>query len=79
MKTLIGVLAAIVSLAFITILILRIWDIEIISLQTIIKSSITLVVLGVTVVILLIIYGSFFRNNEQGYNKYSGNRAHPKL
>jgi len=79
MKTLIGLLAVLISLAFIGVLVLRIWDIQVVSLQTVIKSSITLVILGITAVLLLLIYGGFFSNNDSGYNKDSGDRAHPKL
>lgn len=79
MKTFIGVLAAIVTLAFIGVLVLRIWDVEIVSLQTVVKSSITLVVLGITALLLIIIYGGFLRNNQKGYDRSRGNRAYPKV
>jgi hypothetical protein len=79
MKTLIGSLAALITLAFIGLLVLRIWNIEVLSLQEIAKSSATLVVLGVTALLLIIIYGGFFRNNQKAYDKTVGNRAHPKL
>lgn len=79
MKTLIGILAALISMAFICLLILRIWDIQIVSLQTIIRSSATLITLGIAAVALLVIYGGFLRSNNQAYNKNAGRRAHPKI
>ena len=79
MKTFIGILAALISLAFVGLIVLRIWDIQIVSLQTIIRSSTTLITLGAAAVILLFIYGGFLRKNNQAYNKDGGNHAHPKL
>lgn len=79
MKTFIGLLAALICLAFISVLVLRIWDIHVVSLETVIKSSATLIVLGIAAVLLIVIYGLFFRNNEDGYNPKAGNRAHPKV
>ena len=79
MKTLIGSLAALITVAFIGLLVLRIWNIEVWSMQHIVRSSVTLIVLGVTALLLIIIYGGFFKNNQKAYNKSVGNRAHPKL
>jgi hypothetical protein len=79
MKILIGLLAALVTVAFIGLIVLRIWNIELLSLQEIAKSSVALVMLGVTALLLIIIYGGFFRNNQKAYDKTVGNRAHPKL
>ncbi|OKS87448.1 hypothetical protein [Mucilaginibacter polytrichastri] len=78
MKTFIGILAVLISLAFISLLVLRIWDIQIITLQAIIRSSKTLVVLGIAAVLLIVYYGAFFRSSERLYNEDRGNRAHPK-
>lgn len=79
MKTLIGSLAALITVAFIGLLVLRIWNIEVLSLRDIARSTLTLVVLGITALLLIIIYGGFFNNNQKAYNKKVGNRAHPKL
>jgi uncharacterized membrane protein len=79
MKKSIGLIALLLSLAFINIIILRIWNIQIMSIDSIVRSSATLLVLGITIVLLMILYGAFFRNNEQNYNRKTGNRAHPKL
>ena len=79
MKTLVGSLAALIIVAFIGLIVLRIWDIEVLSLQNILKSSVTLIVLGVTALLLIIIYGGFFKNNRKAYDERAGNRAHPKL
>jgi len=78
MKRIVGVIILLLSLAFIAIIILRIWGIRIISLQDIIRSSATLIAIGVAIVILVIVYGGFLKNKESGYKKNSGNRAHPK-
>lgn len=78
MKKVIGIFIVLLSLSFITILILRIWEIYIVSIDTIVKSSLTLAVLGILIVILIVAYGAFFKK-EINYNKNVGNRAHPKL
>ncbi|UIR56978.1 hypothetical protein LZQ00_03970 [Sphingobacterium sp. SRCM116780] len=58
---------------------LRIWGIHLVSLDEVIKSSLTLVLLAILIVVLLIVYGFFFKGNQTGYNKEGGNRAQPKL
>lgn len=79
MKKVIGTLIVLLSISFIGILILRVWDIYIISLDKIINSGYTLGLLGAIIVVLIIAYGAFFKNNSKGYNKSLGNNAHPKL
>lgn len=79
MKKIIGIIIVLLAVSFIGVLTLRLWGIYLVSLDTIINSSITLVVLGVLIIILIITYGGLFKNNSKGYNKESGNRAHPKL
>jgi len=79
MKKIIGIILFLLSVALIGILILRIWDIEVVNLTTIIKSTVTLVLLGVGIIVLIIIYGALLRNDRRGYDHKSGNRAHPKL
>ena len=78
MKKLIGVITIIFIVLFVTIVVLNIWKIQIVSLDTIIRSNATLFVLGIAIVILLLIYGGFFRKADQVYNNKIGNRAHPK-
>ncbi|MCX3264860.1 hypothetical protein [Pedobacter agri] len=78
MKRLIGLFAVVISLAFIVVLILRLWNIEMLSLQTILRSSFTLIVLGISALLLIIIYGAFFRNSQAGFDEKKGNHAHPK-
>lgn len=78
MKKIIGIVIALLSIALIGIIVLRIWNIEIISLENMIKSSATLILLGLTIVILSIVYGTFLRNNKKAYNQKIGNGAHPK-
>ena len=79
MKTLIGTFVILLSMAFIGILILKIWGIYIVSINEIVKSGYTLLLLGSLIVILIVAYGTFFKNNSKGYNKEIGNNAHPKL
>jgi len=79
MKRIVGIILLLLSIALIGVLTLRIWDIEVVSLTTIIKSTATLVLLGVAIIVLIIIYGALLRNDRRGYDRKSGNRAHPKL
>jgi len=79
MKKIIGVFIVILVIAFVGILGLRIWNIEVVSLQTVIKSSATLLILGIAIVVLIISYGFYFKDNSKGYDKSVGNRAHPKV
>lgn len=79
MKKLIGTLIVLLSLSFIGILILRIWGIYIVSIDEIVKSGYTLLLLGALIVVLIVAYGAFFKNNSKGYDKEVGNNAHPKL
>jgi hypothetical protein len=79
MKKIIGIFIVILVIAFVGILGLRIWNIEVVSLQTVIKSSATLLILGIAIVVLIISYGFYFKDNSKGYDKSVGNRAHPKV
>ena len=78
MKKIIGIVITLLSIALIGVIILRIWNIEIISIENIIKSSATLLLLGLAIVILIIIYSTLLKNNNQVYNQKKGNQAHPK-
>ncbi|TRW24449.1 hypothetical protein FMM05_11510 [Flavobacterium zepuense] len=79
MKRIVGIILLLLSIALIGILVLRIWGIEIVSLTAVLKSTTTLVLLGVAIIILIIIYGALLRNDRRGYDRKSGSRAHPKL
>ncbi|WP_316805957.1 hypothetical protein [Pedobacter agri] len=79
MKKVIGIIIVLLVIAFLGIIGLRIWGVEIVSLQTILKSSATLLILGSSIVILIICYGFYFKNPSKGYDRSVGNRAHPKL
>lgn len=79
MKKVIGIIIVLLVIAFLGIIGLRIWGVEIVSLQTILKSSATLLILGSAIVILIICYGFYFKNPSKGYDRSVGNRAHPKL
>lgn len=78
MKKITGIIVLILSIAFLGILVLRIWGVEIVSPANVLKSSVTLIVLGIAIVVLAIIYGAFFRNQAKGYHKEAGKHAHPK-
>ena len=80
MKKLIGFLIILCSVALIGIVILQIWDVSIVSTGDLLRSGATLVLLGVLTVVLLIVYGLFFRNSKKGYTGHQDEgRAHPKL
>lgn len=79
MKQIIGILLLFLSIALAGVLVLWIWDIEVVSLTTIIKSTATLIILGAAIILLIIIYGALLRSDHNQYNHKSGNRAHPKL
>jgi hypothetical protein len=79
MKRIVGIILLLLSIALIGILILRIWDIEVVSLTTILKGTATLVLLGIAIIVLIIVYGALLRNDRRGYDRKTGNRAHPKL
>ena len=79
MKRIVGIILLLLSIALIGVLTLRIWDIEVVSLTTIIKSTATLVLLGIAIIAFIILYGALLRNDRRGYDRKSGNRAHPKL
>lgn len=79
MKKIIGIAIIFLSVALIGIIMLRIWNIEIISLGNLLKSTVTLLLLGVANVLLIIVYGFLLKNNNQEYDRTKGNRAHPKL
>jgi uncharacterized RDD family membrane protein YckC len=78
MKRVIGIIILLLSFLLIGILGLRIWDIEVVSLDIIFKSTATLILLGIAIVVLIIVYGALLRGKSSVYNKQSGNSAHPK-
>ncbi|MCX8524649.1 hypothetical protein OF897_12070 [Chryseobacterium formosus] len=79
MKNIIGILITLLSLALIAVILLRIWNIDIVSFDNMLRSSATLILLGLAILILSIVYSTFLRNNKQAYNQKTGNKAHPKL
>ncbi len=78
MKQLIGIITALVGVLLIALVILQIWDIHIISWHNVLRSGITLALVGVIFVFLLIVYYNFFRDERQGYDMTKGYKAHPK-
>ena len=78
MKRIVGIILLLLSIALIGILILRIWNIDVVSLTAVLKSTATLMLLVIAIIILIIVYGALLRKNSQGYDRKSGNKAHPK-
>ncbi|MDH6252384.1 succinate dehydrogenase hydrophobic anchor subunit [Chryseobacterium sp. H1D6B] len=79
MKKITGIAIILLILTFLSVIVLRIWNIEIVSIKNLLKSSATLIFLGLAIVIFIIVYGIFLRDNDQEYHKKKGNKAHPKL
>ncbi len=79
MKKIIGFIILLLSLAFIGIIILRVWGITIVSVDNVLRSGYTLLLLGVLIVVLILIYGAFLKSDGSKYDKNIGNNAHPKL
>ncbi len=78
MKKIIGFAIALLGICFIGILILRIWDIEIVTISDLVNSGLTLLLLGILITVLIVVYGLFYKNASKGYDKSVGNRAHLK-
>lgn len=78
MKKIIGITMLLLCIAFTGILLLGIWNIHIISLEELTRSSATLIILGIFIVVLIVLYGAFFRKQESGYHKAKGKHAHRK-
>lgn len=80
MKKIIGLLIILCSISLIGIIILRIWGIELVSTGDVLRSGATLALLAVLIIILVIVYGIFFRDPKNGYQRPNDeSRAHPKL
>lgn len=75
MKNLVGFLIALLSIAFVVLLILRIWNIVIFGWDEILRSGATLLLIAVAIIILIIVRFAFFK--KENYNASKGNRAHP--
>lgn len=70
MKKLVGLVIVLLSIAFFTLLILRIWGVSVVSWQNIVRSGATFVLLGALIVILIIIYFLFFKKSaKQDYRQ----------
>lgn len=72
MKKVIGALIVLLSISFIGVLMLRVWDIYLISVDKIINRGYTIGLLSALIVILIIAYGAFFSSNGKGYNNKIG-------
>ena len=75
MKKIVGFLIALFSLAFIVLLILRIWNIVIFGWADVLRSGVTLLLIAVAIIILVVVRFAFFR--KENYNASKGDRAHP--
>ena len=78
MKQLLGSVIGVVALALAGLLVLRIWHIAVVSPATVLRSGATLAVLAATLVGLLLLRFTFFKNPAVGYDAQVGNRAHPR-
>ncbi|WP_223649423.1 hypothetical protein [Hymenobacter psoromatis] len=78
MKQLLGSVIGVVTLALAGLLVLRIWNISVVSSATVLRSGATLAVLAATLVGLLMLRFTFFKNPAAGYDPQVGNRAHPR-
>ncbi len=80
MKKIIGLLIVLCSVALTSIIILRIWGVEIVSTGDVLRSGATLALVAVLIVVLVIVYGVFFRDPRKGYRPPNDeSRAHPKI
>lgn len=79
MKKIIGLLIVLVSIALVGLLILKIWDIEIVSLAFVMNGFLSLILLAALLIVLIVCYGFFFRDHTKGYDQNKGNVAHPKF
>jgi hypothetical protein len=78
MKQLLVFIIGLVALALATLLVLRIWDASVISTATVLRSGATLAVVAGTLLALLVVRFTFFKNPAAGYDARVGNRAHPR-
>ncbi len=78
MKQLLGIIIGVVGLALAGLLVLRIWNSSVVSSATVLRSGATLAVLASTLVGLLTLRFTFFKNPAAGYDPQVGNRAHPR-
>jgi hypothetical protein len=78
MRKLLGATIVLLCLALTTLGILRIWDAAVISSYTLLRSGATLGALAATMVVLIIVWFAFFPGPAVGYDRQTGQRAHPK-
>jgi hypothetical protein len=78
MKQLLGFVIGLLGLVLAALLILRIWNIEVVSAATVLRSGATLAVVAAMLLALVLVRFAFFKNSAAGYNARVGNRAHPR-
>ena len=79
MKKIIGILIVLLSIALVTIIILRIWGVVIVSLAFLLKGALSLIILSGLLLVLIVSYGFFFKKQDAGYDTTKGNRAQPRI
>jgi len=79
MKKLLGFSISLLGLALAALLVLRIWGIAVVSRATVLRSGATLAVIAATLLALVVVRFTFFKNPATGYDARVGNRAHPRL
>jgi hypothetical protein len=77
MRQLIGFSIGLLALMLASLLVLRIWDIPVVSAATVLRSGATLAVVATTLLLLVVVRAAFFKNPAVGYDAQVGNRAHP--
>lgn len=79
MKKLLGFSISLLGLALAALLVLRIWGIAVVSGATVLRSGATLAVIAATLLALVVVRFTFFKNPATGYDARVGNRAHSRL
>ena len=78
MKQLLGFSISLLGLALAALLVLRIWGIMVVSGATVLRSGATLAVVAATLLALVVVRFTFFKNPAACYDARVGNRAHPR-
>jgi membrane-anchored glycerophosphoryl diester phosphodiesterase (GDPDase) len=65
MKKISGVLLIIFAIALFAVIIFRVWGINLISWQDILRSSVTVLLLVVLVIVVIIVYFLFLKNQDK--------------
>lgn len=78
MKYIIGTIVVLIVLSLGAYFLADLWGYTLMTPETLKKSAITVMILGVVAILLLIFVPFFFKNNAKGYNKTHSKIAQPK-